>query len=263
MPNYIRWIGGAVAVATALAVTMTDTPAADEKPSLTWKVDKATAGPNGVQVGAFIEVKGGTIIEYNLLHCGIDRFVDDKGTALGDKPVKQFYGTAGVLSVERRVAPDGLTRLTLFAKGKPAAGAVEVTIEGTLDVWFAAKTRTGRTGEAALEAGSKFKFETIEMTVRKSKSGMNFFKEMETTVELTFKVDKPFHHSAFEELKVAGAAAKAAVIRRGNSLGSGVAGEHMMTWKIPGEVKKAAIEYTMWTDAARMQLPIKLKAALK
>src|SRR5262249_17588387 len=139
------------------------------------KVIGSGLGKNGSEIepfhdhpGTFIALaiqppKGSGIVAVDDDASRLDAFGDDKGTSLLEE---------GRIGPFPKVAEDGSAAMVeVEVRGRPAAGASSLTVQGTLALTLANGSKATRVANLKLEDGQTFKVGTTTLTVNTAKAG--------------------------------------------------------------------------------------------
>lgn len=226
---------------------------ADVKPL---KAERNQDDIRGCTMSAELTGKDGELLRLQMMKEEITSCKDATGKALGSKRRDDFAETAGINSAS--VA--GTTQnIEFWAKEKPAAGAANVTLEGSLLVLHATlKKRCKDT--LKLRRGTKGTFAGRPMRVKGNRQEKDFFTEKPVTVyELAYSSRREFTDKLFEGITFSDATGRKieGKLEAGSHWRSATGGGGTVKLTLFERVPEVTMSYELW-DASLKTIPVKL-----
>ncbi|HEX9365131.1 MAG TPA: hypothetical protein VF921_00805, partial [Vicinamibacterales bacterium] len=200
--------------------------------------------PGTVVVLSIQAPRGSGIVEIDDHGSKLDAFSDDKGQTLLEE------GRVGPFP---KVAEDGSAALVdVQVRGRPSAGAVSVTVQGSIAMTLAGGSKPVRAAGVRLDTGQTFKIGTTTMTIGEAKV------EDEST-KLTFGLPRSVLNTIRE---VRFFDAKNAPIE-GRRAGSGYFNEKAtLEYEAKTKDKTMTIEFELWQNSRAIKVPFTVQVGL-
>lgn len=200
--------------------------------------------PGTVVVLAIQAPRGSGIVEIDSHASKLDAFSDDKGQSLleegrvGSFPKISEDGSAALVEVEVR--------------GRPAAGAASVAVQGSLAMTLATGSKPVRAAAVRLETGQTFKVGATALTVGETTT------EEEST-KVTFGLPRSLLNT-IREVRFFDAKNAAIESRR---TGSGYFNEKaQLEFEVKTKNKTVTVEFELWQNSRAGRIPFNVQAGL-
>jgi len=203
-------------------------------------------------------VAGGTLLGAELLKFAVTSWKDDKGTNLGTKDPKAFYGD--VMAMTSGSGADTVMQLT--GKHKVADGAKTMSIAGSIPFKVGMGLQEGITKNVTLKVGSAFKvgpyvFKVAEIEPTKDLIGG----ELVDGQLVSFTFDSPVQLTDFESFKTftfLDAAGKEHPSSRKNFMGSfKKGGKHEVSFAMLPPKGPLSLRWAVFAKVAVVTVPLK------
>lgn len=215
------------------------------------------------QLRCKLKAKEGVLLGVDILKAGVSRWADDRGTSLGLKDAKAFYGDASVMT-ESFGADLGVT---VSSKLKAADGAASMSFEGELPVRVGLELQEGEAKEVELTPGSTFAVGPYTFKVKKAeklRDSLDF--KIQDIQRVTFAFDAPRQLTGFDVLKIFkffdadGKERKSAQRNFQGSFQGG--GEHLLTVAILPTERPVSVKWAVYGRIESVLVPLKHEGAI-
>lgn len=200
----------------------------------------------------------GTLLGIDLLKAGVSSWSDDKGTTLGLKDAKAFYGEASVMT--QGSGADLVA--TVQGKHTPAEGATSMDFTGEMPVRIGLDLKEGETKDVVLKPGAAFDVGPYAFKIKKlekAKDSFNF--KIQDILRAEFSFDAPQQHTSFDlfkELKFFGADGKEWPSKQKNFQGSFQGGgEHRLTVAFLPTDQALTLKWAVYGKIETVVVPLK------
>lgn len=205
-----------------------------------------------------LKVGEGTLLGIDILKAGVSSWSDDKGTTLGLKDAKAFYGDASVMT--QGSGADFVA--TVQGKHAPAEGATSMDFAGEMPVRVGLDLTEGETKDVVLKTGAAFDVGPYAFKVKKLEKAKDSFDfKIQEVLRVEFSFDAPQQHSGFDlfkELRFIAANGKEWPSKQRNFQGSFQGGgEHRLTVAFLPTDQPLTLKWAVYGKIATVVVPLK------